>query len=178
MSWWLGSFTLGLSLCSRHTQLTSLGKRLEVVGRNRPEVKIRFIPEEPVVDHNNWSAGPRVDDAPSWVLSQIPKSKSICLVLLLVCSLMTVVPASFSPRFALSASSPPPPLYILLPFLSSLLLTYLHRHTAVARLPCHIINSIETWTWALCENTVIAIVLQKKKVLGTFQVNHGFNNIM
>lgn len=49
----LGPFSLGLSLCSRHTQLTSLGKRLEVVGRHGPEVKIRLIPEQPAVDRNS-----------------------------------------------------------------------------------------------------------------------------
>ena len=40
LRWWLGCVTLCLSLCTRYTQLTSLGKCLEVVGRHCPEVKI------------------------------------------------------------------------------------------------------------------------------------------
>lgn len=50
-------FLLGLTLCSGHTQLTSLGEHLEVVGRHSPEVEIRLIPEQPVVNHNkiSWS---------------------------------------------------------------------------------------------------------------------------
>lgn len=57
LRWRLGAFTLGLTLCSRHAQLTSLGERLQVVGRNCPEVKIRLISEQPEVYHNNWLAG-------------------------------------------------------------------------------------------------------------------------
>ena len=61
-------FLLSLTLRRGHAQLTSLGERLEVVGRHGPEVKIRLIPEQPAVNqHRNISACPRVDDILSGV---------------------------------------------------------------------------------------------------------------
>ena len=37
-----------LTLSGGHAQQTGLGKRLQVVGRHAPELKVRLVPEEPV----------------------------------------------------------------------------------------------------------------------------------
>lgn len=51
---WLAFFP---SLCGRHTQVSGLGKRLEVMGRHSPEREVGLVPEQPRVNHNDASAG-------------------------------------------------------------------------------------------------------------------------
>ena len=91
-------------------------------------------------------------------------------------------PRSFSKLPSTPSTSPSA--FSSVSFFFSLLLTYLHRHTAVARLPYHINNSKKTWK-ALCRDIIMSSLSEHshsihgtKSVLGTFQVHGGFNDRM
>lgn len=150
LSWWLGCFALDLPVCVWHTQLTSLGKRLKVVGRHCPEMKVWIVSKQPAVDHNICLAGS------ARILPRIP------FIILWSSSLMNSLPShAWLPHRSPPSIHPP----------------HTFNCTSVARLPYHIINGIQSCiSGYLWEDSDSSSPCRKNKyILGTFQVNHRCN---